>query len=322
MVLASLGPVLPALSERSGASLQSSGFLFVGRSCGYMVGSLVGGAIFDTIRHTHLPLFAGNLLCSLGCAILPSLRSLPAVAAAIFTQGCCMGLLDTGGNVLLIWLHGAGRVDPYMQAMHLCFALGAVLSPLLIDLVAPHSRAMTRLLNIHLAGSTDHLPTRWPAIAGGHAPRERRRRLPRGWRFLHDGRRHRRSERAAAALPRPAAPGRRRAASRHRAGRSQHSQLSAWPRPRRGAVGGGVAGRVERAPPPPLRGRRGEPFFMTIVITTIPSLSSLSRSSRSHWVRFRRTFRRISRCRLPLAAGSSRTRGPSCTWVTRQLAGW
>jgi FHS family Na+ dependent glucose MFS transporter 1 len=133
LALASLGPVLPTLSARSGISLESSGLLFVGRSCGYVVGSLAGGVIFDTMKRTHLPLIAGNVLCALGCAILPSLRSLPALAAALFAQGTCMGLLDTGGNVLLIWLHGAGRVEPFMQAMHFFFALGAVLSPLLIE---------------------------------------------------------------------------------------------------------------------------------------------------------------------------------------------
>ena len=133
LALASLGPVLPTLSARSGVSLESSGLLFVGRSCGYVVGSLAGGVIFDTMKRTHLPLIAGNVLCALGCAILPSLRSLPALAAALFAQGTCMGLLDTGGNVLLIWLHGAGRVEPFMQAMHFFFALGAVLSPLLIE---------------------------------------------------------------------------------------------------------------------------------------------------------------------------------------------
>ena len=44
-----------------------------------------------------------------------------------------MGLLDTGGNVLLIWLHGSGRVEPYMD-LHFFFALGAVLSPMIIEL--------------------------------------------------------------------------------------------------------------------------------------------------------------------------------------------
>ena len=43
-----------------------------------------------------------------------------------------MGLLDTGGNVMLIRLHGAAAVEPFMQALHFFFGLGAFLSPLLL----------------------------------------------------------------------------------------------------------------------------------------------------------------------------------------------
>ena len=133
LVLASLGPILPVLAVRVGLTSETLGILFVFRSAGYMVGSLIGGFIFDCARRTHLPLACGNILCGLGCALIPSLRSVATLGAAIATQGGCMGLLDTGGNVLLIWLQGSERVEPYMQTMHFCFALGAVLSPLLID---------------------------------------------------------------------------------------------------------------------------------------------------------------------------------------------
>ena len=43
-----------------------------------------------------------------------------------------MGVLDTGGNVLLLWLWGS-QVEPYMQAMHFFFGAGAFIAPLLIE---------------------------------------------------------------------------------------------------------------------------------------------------------------------------------------------
>lgn len=132
--LASLGPILPALAARSNTSIDGLGVFFVARSSGYMAGSIIGGIVFDRIARTHVPLLFGNLLCALGCAMLPSLRSASALALVIVTQGFCMGILDTGGNVLLIWLHGSGRVEPYMQSMHFFFALGAVISPMAIEL--------------------------------------------------------------------------------------------------------------------------------------------------------------------------------------------
>ena len=134
IVLASLGPILPALANRLHTSIDAVGILFVARSSGYLVGSVIGGVIFDRMQRTHLPLLFGNLLCAVGCAVIPSLSSIGSLSLAIVTQGFCMGLLDTGGNVLLIWLHGSGRVEPYMQTMHFFFALGAVLSPMIIEL--------------------------------------------------------------------------------------------------------------------------------------------------------------------------------------------
>jgi FHS family Na+ dependent glucose MFS transporter 1 len=141
LCLASLGPILPVLAEKTGSTIDQLALLFGMRSMGYMVGSLLGGVIFDRVRRTHLPLLVGNVLCACGCALLPSLTTVSSLGAALTTQGLCMGLLDTGGNVLLIWLQGSERVEPYMQCMHFCFALGAVLSPLLIEATIRASNA-------------------------------------------------------------------------------------------------------------------------------------------------------------------------------------
>ena len=48
--IASLGPTLPYLAENTGAALASLGLLFTLRSGGYLLGSLLGGRLYD-----HLP---------------------------------------------------------------------------------------------------------------------------------------------------------------------------------------------------------------------------------------------------------------------------
>ena len=131
--LASLGPSLLELSATLHSDVDTLGFLFVARACGYLTGSAAAGWLFDRVRNTHALIIAGQLLSACGCAVLPRLGSVASSAVAVSTQGICMGLLDTGGNVLLIWLHGQRRVEPYMQAMHSCFGLGAFLAPLLVD---------------------------------------------------------------------------------------------------------------------------------------------------------------------------------------------
>jgi FHS family Na+ dependent glucose MFS transporter 1 len=43
-------------------------------------------------------------------------------------------VMDVGGNTLIVWLFGKA-VGPFMNALHLCFAVGALLAPLLTDRV-------------------------------------------------------------------------------------------------------------------------------------------------------------------------------------------
>ena len=95
-----------------GTTLEVMGYLFVARSVGNVAGSLLGGVVFDRASRPHVPLLIGNLLCAVGCLVLPLLQTVSMLGCAVVTEGLCMGLLDTGGNVLLIWLHGLVALSP------------------------------------------------------------------------------------------------------------------------------------------------------------------------------------------------------------------
>ena len=47
MSLSVLGPALSELRDRAGTDLGGIGVLFVGQACGYIVGSLLAGRMFD-----------------------------------------------------------------------------------------------------------------------------------------------------------------------------------------------------------------------------------------------------------------------------------
>ena len=102
--LGSLGPILLALSERLREDVDTLGMLFVFRSAGYLGGSLAAGWLFDFVTRPHAILLLAILTCAVGTASIPLWRDYRAVGAALSTQGACMGVLDTGGNVLMIWL--------------------------------------------------------------------------------------------------------------------------------------------------------------------------------------------------------------------------
>jgi fucose permease len=65
-------------------------------------------------------------------ALVPLMTSLAAAGACFFFVGVSMGTLDCGANVMLLNEFAAKgiRVDPFMQALHAAFAVGAFISPL------------------------------------------------------------------------------------------------------------------------------------------------------------------------------------------------
>jgi fucose permease len=131
---ASLGPTLPALAELTGSSLGQASILFSARALGYLLGSLLGGRLYD--RRSGHPVMAAALLLAAGMMCLaPVIPLLWLLALALLVLGGAEGTLDVGGNTLLVWLHGE-KVSPFMNGLHLFFGVGSFLSPLLIAQVA------------------------------------------------------------------------------------------------------------------------------------------------------------------------------------------
>lgn len=131
LVLASLGPTLPALAKLTGASLGAISTIFVTKSAGYMTGAFLGGRLFD--RYPGHPLIAGMLTLMVICMVLvPLSPSVAILTAVLYALGFGEGALDVGGNTLLVWLYPTG-LGPWMNGLHFFFGIGAFLSPLIIS---------------------------------------------------------------------------------------------------------------------------------------------------------------------------------------------
>jgi FHS family Na+ dependent glucose MFS transporter 1 len=132
LVSASLGPTLPGLAQQTGTDLGAISFLFTTRATGYMLGSLLGGRLYD--RASGNPVMAGGLAVMVaGMLLVPTVPLLLLLASILLAIGVAEGAVDVGGNTLLVWVHRA-KVGPYMNALHFMFGLGAFLSPLFIAL--------------------------------------------------------------------------------------------------------------------------------------------------------------------------------------------
>lgn len=135
MVMSGMGPSLPELGRRTGKTDKQMGWILGVRAFGYLAGSM-GGPLFDHLPGNYV-LIAALTVCSVSCALVGFIRIYGLLFLVVPFQGICMGMLDTGGNVMTLWLHPKDP-EPYMQSLHFAFAIGGLISPLLIGQVAKH----------------------------------------------------------------------------------------------------------------------------------------------------------------------------------------
>jgi FHS family Na+ dependent glucose MFS transporter 1 len=127
---ASMGPTLPWLADQTGTDLGGISLLFTTRSLGYMVGSFWSGRWYDRLPgHRMMAVFLAAMgLCLVLIPLMPTLALLAAVLAFL---GMAEGVVDLGGNTLLVWVHGL-RVAPFMNALHFFFGVGSFITPIII----------------------------------------------------------------------------------------------------------------------------------------------------------------------------------------------
>ena len=133
MTAASLGPTLNGLADQVVVSLEGISILFAARSLGYLTGVFTGGRTYD--RWAGHPLMALSLfLMAIPLGLVPSMSTLTGLASLLFLVGIGEGLLDVGGNTLLVRRLG-DQAGPAINALHFFFGCGAVLAPLLVGWV-------------------------------------------------------------------------------------------------------------------------------------------------------------------------------------------
>ncbi|KAG2467934.1 sodium-dependent glucose transporter 1 [Polypterus senegalus] len=141
MSIAVLGPTFEDLAINVKKNISNISYIFVGRSMGYIGGSVVGGVLFDCVNH-HLLLGFSMLITAFGLFAIPFCKKALLLTVLMSIIGITMGFLDTGGNVLTLntWGEQAG---PHMQALHFSFALGAFVSPILAKLLLGNMPTMS-----------------------------------------------------------------------------------------------------------------------------------------------------------------------------------
>jgi len=130
LATASLGPALPYLAENTNSLIGEVSILFSTKAAGYLLGSIVGGRLYDRLPG-NLVAFIAILGIGATMALAPIIPLLWVLAAVLFILGMVEGALDVGCNAMLVWVHGSD-VGPYMNALHFFFGIGTFITPIII----------------------------------------------------------------------------------------------------------------------------------------------------------------------------------------------
>jgi FHS family Na+ dependent glucose MFS transporter 1 len=124
------GPTLLKLAEHTSSALSQISLIFFSGSLGYLLGSLLGGWIYDRVPGHR---FMAGILVLLGIliAFVPVATSLWTLLVIVLVLGFTKGALDVGCNTLLLWVHNE-TVGPFMNGLHAFFGLGAFIAPLIV----------------------------------------------------------------------------------------------------------------------------------------------------------------------------------------------
>ncbi|XP_077995952.1 sodium-dependent glucose transporter 1A-like [Glandiceps talaboti] len=124
-----LGPSLPDFQLQVSASLKWISFVFTARSIGSLIGTVVGGLVYDKIE-TSLVLCLSLLVMAIVGMIMTHVENIALLVIAMVTWGVSAGFNNTGCNTWCMKIWGDKSI-PYVQALHFTFALGATVSPLI-----------------------------------------------------------------------------------------------------------------------------------------------------------------------------------------------
>lgn len=126
LLLAGLGPSLPTLGRNTHTADQRMGATVTSRALGYLAGS-TSGPVFHKLPGNKMVAISLIVTCAV-CFLVPVLTNFALLCTLFVFQGISMGMLDTGCNLMTLWLHRE-NCDPYIQSLHAAFAVGAVISP-------------------------------------------------------------------------------------------------------------------------------------------------------------------------------------------------
>jgi fucose permease len=133
VALSFFGPALPTLRDQTQTTVAQVGLVFAASAFGGLVGSIVAGRLFRRFGGPHLVAVAVFVLAG-AMAVIGVATELAVVIACGALFGVGAGTMDVSANTVVSSLVEPDVLVSSMNTLHLCFAVGAVVTPLIIGL--------------------------------------------------------------------------------------------------------------------------------------------------------------------------------------------
>jgi len=130
IVTSVLGPTLTDLAEHTQSTVSQISYLFSARSFGYLITALLGGRLYDRVPG-HILMVSMLLVMVATMALVPMMPLLWILIIVLVVMGIAEGMVDVGGNTMLVWVH-RDKVEPFMNGLHFFFGAGAFIAPIII----------------------------------------------------------------------------------------------------------------------------------------------------------------------------------------------
>eukprot|EP01084_Bolivina_argentea_P280327 479392_1 len=152
--MAAIGPILKDIQKQVSVSLSIVSYIFVTRSIGYMLGSIVAGIITDKYQQLHSNVLKSKsillklephkiyfiflVIASISIVLISYSHNFILVMALFLTEGLYFGQCDVYNSLYVLVLFDTDdenddSVKPYMQFLHFMFGFGAIVSPIIIQ---------------------------------------------------------------------------------------------------------------------------------------------------------------------------------------------
>ncbi len=137
---AALGAALPGLADHFHKSKAGFELAFSIRGLGYLFGTLSSAAIlsFPSVKLSkEMMTCLALLITGIATGVVVGAENYYLALSCFFFQGIGFGGIDTMVNCVLPEVWGR-RVQPWMQAVHCCFGIGAIVGPTIVGALGYH----------------------------------------------------------------------------------------------------------------------------------------------------------------------------------------